>query len=99
MSLSIYEEQQMQPALMFFFFCHIQAKAALQAKANAETNAQLAAIVQQQKDINKAVQDQQQQVQAAQRSVEDLQRQKDHRKAELQTLLSHVPELSDMMTR
>ena len=97
MSLSIYEEQQMQPAVMFF--CHIQAKAALQAKANAETNAQLAAIVQQQKDINKAVQDQQQQVQAAQRSVEDLQRQKDHGEAELQTLLSHVPELSDMMTR
>ncbi len=80
-------------------FCHKQAKAALQAKAKAETNAQLAAIAQQQKDINKAVQGHQQQVQAAQRSVEDLQRQKDQGESELQSLLHHVPEISDMMTR
>ncbi len=71
----------------------------MQAKANAETNAQLAAIAQQQKDIQKAVQGQQQQVQAAQRSVEDLQRQKDQGESELQSLLNHVPELSDMLTR
>ncbi len=77
----------------------MQAKAALQAKANAETNAQLAAIAQQQKIINKAAQGRQQQVQAAQRSVEDLQRQKDHGDSELQSLLSHIPELRDMMTR
>ncbi len=82
---------------MFAIFCHIQAQAALQAKVNAETNAQLAAIAQQQKDVNKAVQGQQQQVQAAQRSTEDLQR--DQGEAELQSLLSHVPELKDMMTR
>lgn len=85
--------------VVFVNFCQMQAKAALQAKANAETNAQLAAIAQQQKDINKAVQGQQQQAQAAQRSVEDLQRQKDQRESELQSLLSHVPELNDMMTR
>jgi len=82
---------------VFAIFCHIQAQAALQAKVNAETNAQLAAIAQQQKDVNKAVQGQQQQVQAAQRSTEDLQR--DQGEAELQSLLSHVPELKDMMTR
>ena len=87
------------PPVMFAIFCHIQAKAALQAKANAETDAQLAAIAQQQKEINKAVQGQQQQVQAAQGSIEDLQRQKDQGEAELQALLSHVPELRDMMTR
>ncbi|KAL0034643.1 hypothetical protein WJX77_000708 [Trebouxia sp. C0004] len=75
------------------------AKTALQAKANAETNAQLAAIAQQQKDISKAAQGQRQQVQAAQRSVEDLQRQKDQGEAELQSLLNHVPELRDYMTR
>ncbi|DBA87444.1 TPA: hypothetical protein ACH3X1_004485 [Trebouxia sp. C0004] len=77
----------------------LQAKTALQAKANAETNAQLAAIAQQQKDISKAAQGQRQQVQAAQRSVEDLQRQKDQGEAELQSLLNHVPELRDYMTR
>lgn len=65
------------------FLCHIQAKAALQAKANAKTNGQLAAVAQQRMDINKAAQDQWQQVQAAQGSVEDLQRQKDQGEAEL----------------
>ena len=78
-------------------FCHIHAKAALQ--ANAKANAQLAAVAQQQTDINSAAQGQWQQVQAALRSVEDLQRQKDQGEAELQSLLSHVPVLRDMRTR
>lgn len=43
------------PPIVFAIFCHAQAKAALQAKYNADINAQLAAIAQQQKDTNKAV--------------------------------------------
>lgn len=89
----------MQPAAMSAIFCHIQAKAALQAKANAETNAELAAVAQQQKDIKEEMQGHRQQVQAAQRCVEDLQKQKDQVESELQSLLSHVPELRHMMTR
>ena len=50
-------------------------------------------------DINKAAQGQWQHVQAAQRSVEDLRRQKDRGESELQSLLSLVSELRDMMTR
>ena len=91
--------EQILASVYVCYLCHIQAEAALQAKANADTNAQLAAIAHQQKDIEKAVQGQQQQVQAAQLSVEDLQRQKDQGESELQSLLSHVPELSDMLTR
>jgi len=50
-------------------------------------------------DINKAAQAQWQHVQAAQRSVEDLRRQKDRGESELQSLMSLVPELREMMTR
>jgi len=50
-------------------------------------------------DINKAAQGQWQHVQAAQRSVEDLRRQKDRGESELQSLMSLVPELREMMTR
>ena len=61
------------PPIVFAIFCHTQAKAALQADYNADTSAQLAATPQQQKDINKAVQNKWQQAKATQCSSADLQ--------------------------
>lgn len=77
----------------------MQAKAALQATASAETRSQLAFVAQQQRDINKAMQGHHQQAKAAEQSVENLQRQKEQAQSELDSLLSQIPELSDMMNR
>ena len=76
-----------------------QAKAAVQATAAAEASSQLAVLAQQQQDIKDAMKDQQQQIKAAQRSIEDLEAQKHRADSELNGLLSKVPELSDMMSR
>lgn len=74
------------PPVVFAIFCDIQAKAALQAKDKAHTK--LTAVAQQQRDNNKAAQDQRQQAQAAQCSIADVQRQKHQGNSELQSLLS-----------
>lgn len=77
----------------------MQAKAALQASASAETKSQLAAVAQQQRDINKAMQGHHQHAKAARQTVEDLQHQKEQAQSELDGLLSQIPELSGMMNR
>lgn len=94
-------EVLLPPIIVLAIFCHTQAKAALQADYNADTSAhgQLAAAAQQQKDFNRAVQNKWQQAQATQCPIADLQRPKDQGNFELQSLLSLVPELRDMMTR
>ena len=81
---------------MFVFF--LQAQALLQASASSDMTAQLASIKNQHKDITRAMQSQQQNVKAAQSTLDELHSQQKQIQKELQHLIRQVPELT-MLSR